>query len=201
MMLYVDGKQVGDATPTRPAAQAYTGYWRVGGDNLGGWPNQPTQQLLRRHHRRGRDLPDRARRSARSGRTTSQRPDARRPPAPADAYGTGGLQRRPGHLLAARRDHRHARPRTRRANAQRRHLPGGVTKGSAGAGRRRRPTRRPFNGSTADGSVATSARSPTRRSTPRSCGSRPRPRSGGKLIGFGDAQTRQLAAATTGTST
>lgn len=36
--LYVDGVRVGtraDAT----GAQAYTGYWRVGGDNVGGWPN------------------------------------------------------------------------------------------------------------------------------------------------------------------
>lgn len=38
--LYVDGKQVGqDASVT--TAQPFGGYWRVGGDNLGGWPDQP----------------------------------------------------------------------------------------------------------------------------------------------------------------
>ena len=29
-----------------PAAQPYSGYWRVGGDNLGGWPNKPTSNYL-----------------------------------------------------------------------------------------------------------------------------------------------------------
>jgi len=36
MALYVDGQLIGTAANT--AAQPYTGYWRVGGDNLkGGW--------------------------------------------------------------------------------------------------------------------------------------------------------------------
>ena len=41
MVLYVDGKQVAARSDTTSAADIY-GYWRVGGDNLGGWPNQPT---------------------------------------------------------------------------------------------------------------------------------------------------------------
>ncbi len=36
MTLYVDGKKAGRNTGTT-AGQAYTGYWRIGGDNLGGW--------------------------------------------------------------------------------------------------------------------------------------------------------------------
>jgi PKD repeat protein len=41
MKLYVDGELVGsDASVT--SAQGYNGYWRVGGDNLGSWTNQPT---------------------------------------------------------------------------------------------------------------------------------------------------------------
>lgn len=42
MQMYVDGVSVG----SNPAsmAQDYTGYWRVGGDNLNGWPLQPTSQ-------------------------------------------------------------------------------------------------------------------------------------------------------------
>jgi len=41
MVLYVDGVQVAaDASVT--TAQAFNGYWRVGGDNLNGWSNQPT---------------------------------------------------------------------------------------------------------------------------------------------------------------
>ena len=39
--LYVDGKLVGsDASAT--SAQAYSGYWRVGGDNISGWPSAPS---------------------------------------------------------------------------------------------------------------------------------------------------------------
>jgi len=41
MVLYVDGKQVAARSDTTSAADIY-GYWRVGGDNLAGWPNQPT---------------------------------------------------------------------------------------------------------------------------------------------------------------
>ncbi|MFE7845374.1 PKD domain-containing protein [Microbacterium sp. NPDC057407] len=43
--LYVDGKLVGSSTVT--GAQAYTGYWRIGGDNLGGWPDQPGSLYFR----------------------------------------------------------------------------------------------------------------------------------------------------------
>ena len=37
-VLYVDGMRVAQRTDTT-SAQAYSGYWRVGGDNLGGWPS------------------------------------------------------------------------------------------------------------------------------------------------------------------
>jgi PKD repeat protein len=40
MDLYVDGKRVGRRADTT-SAQNYSGYWRIGGDNLGGWPEQP----------------------------------------------------------------------------------------------------------------------------------------------------------------
>jgi Concanavalin A-like lectin/glucanases superfamily len=39
MTLYIDGQQVG-TNPTT-SAQAYNGYWRVGGDNLNGWNLDP----------------------------------------------------------------------------------------------------------------------------------------------------------------
>ena len=40
MVLYVDGKKIGSRADTT-TGQPYQGYWRIGGDNLGGWPNQP----------------------------------------------------------------------------------------------------------------------------------------------------------------
>jgi len=41
MRLYVDGAQVASRTDTT-SAQDYTGYWRVGWDNLANWTNTPT---------------------------------------------------------------------------------------------------------------------------------------------------------------
>jgi chitodextrinase len=44
MALYVDGAAVGKNGVT--TNQAYDGYWRVGGDNIGGWPNQPASSFF-----------------------------------------------------------------------------------------------------------------------------------------------------------
>jgi hypothetical protein len=43
MSLYVDGQQIGSTYQTNPpiVAQNYSGYWRVGGDNLNGWNLDP----------------------------------------------------------------------------------------------------------------------------------------------------------------
>jgi hypothetical protein len=37
---YLDGALLG--TQNTAAAEGYTGYWRIGADNLGGWPNGPS---------------------------------------------------------------------------------------------------------------------------------------------------------------
>ena len=42
MTLYIDGNLIGTQAAT--TAQAYSGYWRLGGDNLNGWPNQPSSE-------------------------------------------------------------------------------------------------------------------------------------------------------------
>ncbi|MDN3497515.1 PKD domain-containing protein, partial [Planococcus sp. APC 4015] len=44
MVLYLDGKRVAARTDTT-SGQPYTGFWRIGGDNLGGWPNVGGQYL------------------------------------------------------------------------------------------------------------------------------------------------------------
>ncbi|MFF2650214.1 DNRLRE domain-containing protein [Streptomyces sp. NPDC058045] len=44
MALYVDGKQVGSNDVT--GNQKYSGYWHAGGDNLNGWPEQPSSSFL-----------------------------------------------------------------------------------------------------------------------------------------------------------
>ncbi|MGY1811288.1 signal peptidase I [Blastococcus sp. SYSU D00820] len=45
MALYVDGVLVGSSTATTAAENA-TGYWRIGYDNLGSWPDAPTSNFF-----------------------------------------------------------------------------------------------------------------------------------------------------------
>ena len=59
MALYVDGKRVGVNQGTT-IGQSYSGYWRVGGDNLGVLAGHTHEQLLQGCDRRRRRLPDRA---------------------------------------------------------------------------------------------------------------------------------------------
>ena len=84
MTLYVDGKQVGTNGGTT-GAQAYTGYWRIGGDNLNGWAadgayfNGAIDDVA--------DLQQRARRRPGRQALHRQRSHAEHPPKPTDAYG------------------------------------------------------------------------------------------------------------------
>ncbi|MET4780339.1 PKD domain-containing protein [Glaciihabitans sp. UYNi722] len=45
MRLWIDGKLAGSRSDVT-SGQPYSGYWRIGGDNLGGWPNQPSSYYL-----------------------------------------------------------------------------------------------------------------------------------------------------------
>ncbi len=45
MRLYLDGKPAG-ARSDVTSGQSYQGYWRIGGDNIGSWTNQPTSNYF-----------------------------------------------------------------------------------------------------------------------------------------------------------
>ncbi|MTD12744.1 PKD domain-containing protein [Nakamurella sp. YIM 132087] len=45
MKLYVDAKLVGQRSDVT-TGQSYQGFWKIGGDNLGGWPNQPSSNYF-----------------------------------------------------------------------------------------------------------------------------------------------------------
>ncbi len=45
LQLYVDG-ELAASNPTYVTAQAYSGYWRVGGDSLTAWPSTPTNHYF-----------------------------------------------------------------------------------------------------------------------------------------------------------
>lgn len=86
MTLYVDGLLVG-ADGGTTSSDDYQGYWRVGGDNLSGWPSVPTSNNFAGTIDDVAIYPTALTRTqvrdhyTRSGRTVEQ------PPAPADAYG------------------------------------------------------------------------------------------------------------------
>ena len=182
--LYVDGAKVAHDGQTHN--QAYTGYWRVGGDNLGGWPNQPTSNFfdgsLDETAVYDHPLTLAAVQShyAASGRTPP-------PSAGADRrLRQGRLQRRPGELLAAGRDRRHRHGRRLLRQRQHRRLR-----------RRRHPGRCgalgaighavTFDGSTGNVASTHQIGGPSRYSA--ELWFKTTTTSGGKLIGFGNAQT------------
>ncbi|MDO9379201.1 MAG: PKD domain-containing protein [Nocardioidaceae bacterium] len=45
MALWIDGRRIGTRSDTT-SGQAYAGYWRIGGDNTGGWPNAGSSNFL-----------------------------------------------------------------------------------------------------------------------------------------------------------
>ncbi|SFK20763.1 fibronectin type 3 domain-containing protein [Cellulomonas sp. KH9] len=85
MALYVDGKRV--ARNANSVAQAYEGSWRIGGDQLNGWPSRPTSNFFAGQIDETAVYP-----TALTGaqveshyRATGREPAV--PPAPVDAYG------------------------------------------------------------------------------------------------------------------
>ncbi|WP_426976583.1 PKD domain-containing protein [Pseudarthrobacter sp. O4] len=86
MRLFVDGKLVAQRTDVT-SGQAYSGYWRIGGDNLGGWPSAPSNAYLSGDIDEVAIYPTALTRGQvqshyqKSGRTLNLQP------APADAYG------------------------------------------------------------------------------------------------------------------
>ncbi len=114
MAMYVDDHLIGSNSVSNN--QAYAGYWRVGGDNLNAWPNQPASSVLRRHHRRG----GRLRRSADRG--PDRRALHRLGPVRAGHRAADHLD----HLAVGRRDgeHRHGAGHRHRLGQRRGHLGG-----------------------------------------------------------------------------
>ncbi|WEO76945.1 PKD domain-containing protein [Cryobacterium sp. SO2] len=45
MVLYVDGRKVAQRSDVT-SGQAYDGFWRIGGDNISGWPSQPSSAFI-----------------------------------------------------------------------------------------------------------------------------------------------------------
>ncbi|MGJ4844931.1 PKD domain-containing protein [Leifsonia sp. Le1] len=86
MRLYLDGKQVGSRTDVT-SGQNYQGYWRIGGDNIGGWPNQPASSYFAGDIGQVSIYPTVLDRSTVVNQFVASGRPSPLAPAPADAYG------------------------------------------------------------------------------------------------------------------
>ena len=86
MQLYVDGKLVGSRTDVT-SGQQYSGYWRIGGDNLNGWPSQPSSQNFAGSIAQVAFYPTALSRTTIASQIVAAGQPSPIPPAPSDAYG------------------------------------------------------------------------------------------------------------------
>jgi PKD repeat protein len=86
MALYVDGQLIGKRTDTT-RGDVFSGYWRIGGDNLGGWPNQPTSSYFNGTIDDVAVYPKELTRSQIQAHYTASGREVVGPKKPADAYG------------------------------------------------------------------------------------------------------------------
>ena len=183
MRLSVDGKVVGARADTT-AGQVYNGYWRVGGDSIGGWPGQPSssyfagtiddvaiyptaltaQQVAAHYQASGRANP--------------------LPQAPADAYGAAVFNLEPD-LYWRLGDAAGTTATDSGAAGNDGSIQGGVTLGASGAITNTSNTAATFNGSNGVVVASTLTNNPTIYSE--MTWFKTTTSNGGKLIGFGDA--------------
>mgnify|MGYP001426074720 CR=1 FL=1 len=183
MVLYVDGVRVGRNGVT--TNQGYTGYWRVGGDNLGAWPSQPSSNYFAGTiddvsvYGSALTAQQVAAQYVASGRT----PDL--PPSPTDTYGKAVYDDGPSAFW--RLDETSG---TSAADASGNQNPagyvGGVTQGG-GSAIGSQGTSTALNG--ANGNVAQSNAQTSPSSYTEELWFKTTTTSGGKIIGFGNAQT------------
>ena len=182
MRLYVDGNLVGSRTDVT-TGQAYSGYWRVGGDNLSGWPSRPSSDYFTGDIAQVAIYPTVLSRTdvinhwVASGRTSPL------PPAPSDAYGAAVYNLNPD-IYWRLDDSTGTTMHDSGPNQADGDYAGAVTEGGAGAipgaG-----TSVAFNGGTA--SSRTAYVNPTTYSL--ETWFKTTTTSGGKLIGFGDQRS------------
>ncbi|MET1006925.1 MAG: PKD domain-containing protein [Propionibacteriaceae bacterium] len=183
MAFYVDGIKVGSNSVT--AGQDYSGFWRVGADNLGSWPNQPsssafngtidevsiyptalTTAQLRDHY-------------TKSGRTVNL------PAAPSDAYGKAVYDDEPSLFWRLNESSGTTAADTSAAGVTGIYS-GGYTQGTASTVTTS-GTAVTFNGT--NGTVASSVAFNNPSAYSEELWFKTTTTRGGKLIGFGDAQS------------
>jgi PKD repeat protein len=180
MALYVDGARVARNTSVT-SAQAYSGYWRIGGDNINGWPNTGSNEDFVGSIDDVAIYPTALATSTVVSHYNASGRTANVPTAPTDAYGQAVYQDNPD--IFWRLDDTSG---TTAADASQNPNPGvitgGVTKGQPGA--INQGTSWAFNGSDAEVAATNSVSSPGAFSE--EAWFKTTTNQGGKLMGFGD---------------
>ncbi|MEC5180616.1 PKD domain-containing protein [Arthrobacter sp. CG_A4] len=86
MRLFIDGVPAGQRSDVT-SGQGYSGYWRIGGDNIGGWPNQPASNYFAGAIDDVAIYPTVLTRQTVLAHYTASGRESSLPPAPADPYG------------------------------------------------------------------------------------------------------------------
>lgn len=181
-VLYVDGVRVSSRTDVT-SGQAYNGYWRIGGDNLSGWPSAPTSNAFKGNLDEVAVYPTALSSSTvmdhykLSGRTAAI------PPAPTDGYGKAVYQDEPAAYWQLEESSGDVATDTGQSGNDGL-VSGAVTKGAEGVA-----GGKSFNFGGSDGVVAATA--PTTNPTIYSVEAwfKTSTTRGGKIIGFGNRNT------------
>ncbi len=183
MTLYVDGVRVGRNGVT--TSQGYNGHWRVGGDNLNGWPNRPTSNYF------AGDIDDvsiydsvlTAQQVAAQHVASGRTPDL--PPAPTDDYGKAVYDDEPSAFWRLDETSGNV-ANDSSGNQNPAGYVAGVTQGGP-SGIGTQGTSATFNGSNGNVAQSNGQGSPARYS--HELWFRTTTTTGGKIVGFGNAQT------------
>lgn len=184
MKLFVDGTRVG-VNQSGTVAQDYSGYWRIGGDNLNGWPSQPSSNYFNGAiddvavYDQALSLTNVRTHYIDSGRTLNL------PAAPADTYGKAVYDDDPD-LFWRLDEAAGATANDSSANGAVGIYAGGVTLGQAGA-LGGQGTAATFDGTSGTVGAATAVGGPSVYSE--ELWFKTTTTHGGKLIGFGDRQS------------
>ena len=186
MKLYIDAKLVaqrGDVT----SGQAYSGYWRVGGDNLSGWPNRPSSSYFSGAIDEVAIYPTVLSRTAIDAQWVASGRTSTTPAAPADPYGARVFADNPVLYWRLGESAGTAAADAGPNGDQTGSYQGGVTLGAAGGIKGTSNTAASFDGSDDMVAGTVNVTNPTNYSV--EAWVKTTSTSGGKLIGFGSSQT------------
>ncbi|MFB9378399.1 LamG-like jellyroll fold domain-containing protein [Kineococcus gynurae] len=187
LALFVDGVQVGRKSDVR-GAQPFSGYWRIGGDNLDWWPNQPAARAFAGSIDDVSVYPNELTATQVANHfTASGRTPGAGVPAPTDAYGAAVFASKPQSFWRLQETSGTSVKDSGPEGGNDATVFGGVTLGTAGAPGISGSTGATFDGQSGSGIGANDGQQGTNTYSMELWFSTTTDR-GGKLVGFGGSQ-------------